>query len=431
MYNNPMLNIFAKGVYFKKPKTLLNSPIEVMPTPQKVFIPFLQHKGEPAIPIVKPGDTVRIGMKIGEPANGVSSVIHSSVSGKVLEIKPLPHPFAGKALCCIIESDSSENWERNFIDTDYHSLEKEELLKRIKDAGIVGLGGGGFPTDIKIFEGMKGMVKILIINCCESEPNLCADYRTIIEYPQCVIEGARIIQKILDAPEMIFAVSGVYKDIIKVLKKDDIIVKVFPPIFPQGSERLLMKEILKRRLQPSELPVDYGAIVQNASTCYAVYQAVKYNKPLIERIITVTGDGIQNEKNILAKIGTPVDEIIKFCGGLKKRVKKIIFGGLMTGIAQFSFHVPIIKPINGIVFQSSIDEEILNECTRCGFCIDVCPMDLLPQIMYRFIKENDIEEAFDYGLNECIECGCCAYVCPSNIPLVHYFKSARIKSSNG
>jgi electron transport complex protein RnfC len=230
---------------------------------------------------------------------------------------------------------------------------------------------------------------------------------------------------------MIFAVSKKYKRASELLRNEGVEVKVLPNRFPQGSERLLVKTIVGKNLLPDKLPVDIGIFVQNVSTCYALFQSVKYSKPLIERIVTVSGNGIKEPKNIVVKFGTPISDIVKFCGGLKNKVKKIVFGGVMTGIAQFSLDTPVIKTVNGIVLQESIDDEKIKECVRCGKCVDVCPMNLLPEVLFRSISHKNFNDAIAYGLNECIECGCCAYICPSFIPLVHYFKYAKTRLANG
>ncbi|MGQ9702699.1 MAG: electron transport complex subunit RsxC [bacterium] len=419
------------GLRLKKQKTLMDSGIEVMPAPKRVYIPFLQHQGNPAVPCVKPGDRVKIGAKIGEAAEDPSVCIHSSVSGKVTDIRMHPHPLLGEALSCIIESDYSENWENEFLDINYHSLMTQELIDRIRQAGIVGLGGGAFPTALKLASGAEKKLDILVINGCESEPNLTVDYHIMLEYPGCVIEGAKIIQKILGAKEMIFAISKTHKKAAALLRKEGVRVLTLPDKFPHGSERLLIMKITKRNVPSDKLPIDFGCLVQNVSTCYAVFQAVKYKKPLIERVISVSGNGINEPKNILVRIGTTVADIIEFCGGIKGKLRKVIFGGLMTGIAQFSLDTPVIKQVNGIVFQTDISEPVVNDCVRCAACIDACPMNLLPNIIYYNINKNRINRAFEYGLNDCIQCGCCAYVCPANIPLVHYFKFAKMSSRNG
>lgn len=426
-----MFNYLSGGIHLKKHKDNMDSGIEVMPMPKKVYIPFIQHQGKPAIPVIKSGDTVQIGSKIGEADGDISAHIHSSISGKIIDIKIHPHPLLGEALCCVIESDYSENWEPHFIDSDHHSLTKQELLDRIKQAGIVGLGGGAFPTDIKLLAGAEKNLDLLIINGCESEPNLSADYRMMLEYPMCVIEGARIINKILSARDLIFAISKTYKSAADLFKKEGVRVLIVPDKFPQGAERLLIKKITRRNVPINKLPVDIGCMVHNVSTCYAVFQAVKYKKPLIERVISVSGDAINEPKNILVRLGTPVSDIVQFCGGIKGNLKKVIFGGVMTGIAQFSLDTPVIKQVNGIVLQSEIPEPDIKDCVRCSACIDTCPMSLLPNVIYYNIKQDKLNEAYEYGLNECIQCGCCAYVCPAQIPLLHYFKFAKMRTAHG
>ncbi|MGB9720229.1 MAG: electron transport complex subunit RsxC [bacterium] len=426
-----MFGNFCDGVHLRKQKNILDLPVEVMPIPERVYIPFCQHKGKPATPVVEPGDIVKIGTKIGDSNGNQSACIHSCVAGKVIDIRSYTHPTLGRALCCIIETDYSEDWDQALINVDYQSFDRKELLEKIKEAGIVGLGGGGFPTHSKISYAVEKKLDILVVNGCESEPNISTDYHIILEYPVCVIEGAKIVQKILNVPRVVFAISENYEGAARLLKKEGAEVKIMPDRFPQGAESLLTKKILKKNVPANGLPMDIGVFVQNVSTCYAIFQAVKYGKPLIERVITVSGNGIKQPKNILVKIGTPISDIVQFCGGLKSNVKKIIFGGVMTGIAQFSMSTPVIKTINGIVFQDSINDGEEKGCVRCGKCVDACPMHLIPQTIFARITQSNYDDAFGQGLNECIECGSCAYVCPSYIPLVHYFKYAKMRFSNG
>ncbi len=418
-------------VKLKKPKNLLDLPIEVMPTPARVFIPLQQHKGLPAIPVVKKGETVKIGSKIGEANGSVSANIHASVSGRVVDIKLHPHPNLRESWCCIIETDYANNLSQEFSDFDFYSLRPEELLNKIEEAGIVGLGGGGYPTAQKLRAAMTRELNLLLINGCESEPNLTADYRIMLEYPEKVIEGAKIIQKILDVPKMIFVFTKRYQKAAELFKKKGVQVMVFADSYPLGAERLLLKEFTKIVLPYDKLPIDAGVVVHNVNTCYAIYQAIKSGKPLIERVVTISGDAINKPKNLLVKIGTPVREIIQYCGGLRRNLKKIIFGGVMTGNAQFSLDTPVIKTTPGIVFQDTIMNEETRDCVQCGKCIDVCPVGIFPAMIYRTIRRGQFEEAPKYGLNECLECGSCAYICPAFIPLVHYFKYARLRNVAG
>lgn len=423
--------IFDKlsNLRLKKNKSLLEIPIEVMPPPSKIYIHFQQQKSSPLVPLVKTGDMVKVGTKIGELNGDIYFSVHSSISGKVIDIKLHPHPLFGEGLCCVIESDYSDTWEQKFIDADYHSLDKKEILERIKQAGITGLEGWG--NDIKQQTGVEKNLKMLIINCCELEPNLAADYRLMCEYPVCITEGARIIQKVLNLPKLIFAIPRSYQKAGESLKKEGAEIKILPDSYPLSSESLLIKRMIKKNIPQDGLPLDCKIMVQNVSTCYAVFQAVKYRKPLIERMITVSGNGIRESKNLLVKIGTPVTDIIQYCGGLNGNLKKVIFGGMMTGIAQFSLYTPVIKAVNGIVFENTINDEESVDCVRCGKCIDVCPVDILPQVIYNCIKQSNFEGAVNYGLNRCIECGCCAYICPASISLLHYFKSAKLRIANG
>lgn len=416
------------GITFKDQPVTEELPIEVLPTPRKVFIHLHQHQGKEAKPIVKVGDSVKIGTKIGEMDGELSANVHSSVSGKVNGIEEHPHPILGKGRCCIIESSETAEYEKDMKETsNYTESSREELIERIKEAGVVGLGGGMFPTHIKLSPPPERKIELLIINGCESEPMTTADYRLMIEYPNSILEGARILQKITDAQRLIFAVQKNKIKAAMVLKREGAEVVILKSRYPMGAEKNLIKTITNKEVSPNMLPWDVGCIVQNVATSYACLQAVKFNKPLVERVITVAGDGIRKPKNLLVKIGTPLKDIIHYCGGYKKELKKIVMGGPMTGSAQYSFIVPIIKGTSGVFFFSNSCRYEEYSCVRCGSCVDSCPMGLLPCEIYKLIRSERLTLTENYGVWECIECGCCAYVCPSHIPLIHYFRYARLK----
>jgi len=398
-----------------------------MPTPKIVYIHFSQHQGRPAQPIVRVGEKVKIGTKLGEPDGEFSASIHSSVAGRIVSIEEYPHPVLGKDLCCIIES-SEDEWQEDIREIrNYENLTRKELVEIIRDKGIVGLGGGMFPTHIKISPPPDKRMELLIINGCESEPLLASDYRLMMDFPEGIVEGAKIYQKILGANRLILAIQKGKSEVKDRLKKEGIEVVVLKNYFPMGAEKLLIKTITKREIPQNLLPWDIGCIVLNVATCYAGYQAVKFNKPLIERVITVAGDGVCQSKILRVKIGTRIKEIIDYCGGYKERVNKIVMGGPMTGISQFTDSVPIIKGISGLIILSRIFQASQRVCVRCGSCVDSCPMGLLPVEIYKALMAKDIEKAKDLGVLTCLECGLCTYYCPSHIPLVHYFKLARYK----
>lgn len=420
---NPMSKGFIGGIHLPENKLTESLAIEVMPAPKRVYIPFAQHTGKPAKPLVKKGDLVKIGTKIGESEGFISASIHASISGKVLDIKQHAHPVLGSSQCCIIESDETEDWASGVKEKhDHENLSKEELLSIIKDAGIVGLGGAAFPTHVKLSPPPDKPIDYLLINGCECEPRLTADHRLMLEYPVGVIEGAKLFQKILNAEHLIFCVEDNKKDAAKIFTRENEEVRVLNTKYPQGAEKQLIKAVLNRTVPRGGLPMDVGCVVQNVGTCYATFQAVKFRKPLIDRIVTVTGNGVKESKNLLVRIGTPIIEVINFCGGFVDQPKQIIFGGPMMGISQYTEDVPVIKGTSGILVtkEASIYEE--GPCVRCASCIDVCPMGLMPTEIYKLVKNKKFLASKEYGVLDCIECGCCAYACPSKIPLVHYLK---------
>jgi len=418
-----MFEGFAGGVHPREHKLTQTHAIEVMPSPKRVYIHFSQHTGKPARPLVQKDDVVKIGAKIGEDTGFISASIHASISGRVLSIGNSPHPVLGSSLCCVIESTDGEEWEAGIKEKyDYENLPKEELIQIIKDAGIVGLGGAAFPTHVKLSPPPEKPIDTLIINGCECEPMLTADHRLMLEYPIGIIEGAKIFQKILGARDLIFGMEDNKKDAAETLEKERVVVRVLKTKYPQGAEKQLIKALLNRKVPRGGLPMDVGCVVHNVGTCYAAFQAAKFRKPLIDRVITVSGDGVKEPKNLLVRIGTPVLDVINFCGGYVGQPKKIVFGGPMMGIAQFSEDVPIIKGTSGILIWKDVKTEEEGPCVRCANCVDACPMGLMPTEIYKFVNNKDFKQAKEYGVLDCIECGCCAFVCPANIPLVHYLK---------
>jgi electron transport complex protein RnfC len=418
-----MLSGFAGGVHPPENKHTGKNAIEVVPAPKKAYIPFSQHTGKPARPLVKKGDEVTIGMKIGEADGFISASVHASVSGKVLDIIDHPHPVIGSSLCCVIESDASENWGSALVtEQNINALTKEQLLEAIRQAGIVGLGGAALPTHVKLSPPKDKLIDTLIINGCECEPMLTADHRLMLEYSATVVEGAQLFQKILGASNLVFGIEDNKKDAIELFTREGVRVKQLRTKYPQGAEKQLIKAILKREVPRGGLPMDVGCVVQNVGTCYAALLAVKFHKPLIDRVLTVAGDGVKENKNVLVRIGTPVSDLIEFCGGYTVPPKKIVFGGPMMGVAQYSESVPVIKGTAGILVLQSIRIAEEGPCVRCAGCVDACPMGLMPTELFNYVKHKRFELAEAYGVLDCIECGCCAYVCPAGIPLVHYLQ---------
>ena len=416
-----MFRGFRGGVHPPENKLAEKRAIVVMPAPKRVYIHFSQHTGKPAQPLVEKGADVKIGTKIGERDGFISSTVHSSVAGKVISIENYPHPVIGTSVCCVIESTDSDAWEA-VAERDHTQMSTDELVNIIKEAGIVGLGGAAFPTHVKLSPPAEKPIDTLIINGCECEPMLTADHRLMLEHAQEIIDGATLFQKIVKAQDLIFGIEDNKKDAVDVLSKAGVHVHVLKTKYPQGAEKQLIKAILNREVPRGGLPMDVGCVVQNVGTAYAAYQAVKFNKPLIERVVTVTGDGVKEAKNCMVRIGTPAMDVINFCGGYVGTPKKILFGGPMMGIAQYSENVPTVKGTSGIIVwqHAVVDDE--GPCVRCSNCVDVCPMGLMPTELFKAVKTKKFDVAKEYGVLDCIECGCCAYNCPAKIPLVHYLK---------
>jgi electron transport complex protein RnfC len=418
-----MVQGFAGGVHPAELKFTEDHAIEVVPFPKRVVIPFSQHIGKPAKPVVEVGSEVKIGTMIGEADGFVSSPVHASISGKVVKIDMFPHPVLGSSLGCMIESTNGEEWEQGVKEKyDYERHSVKELITLIHDAGIVGLGGAAFPTHVKLSPPENKPIETLIINGCECEPMLTADHRLMLEYPIGIIEGARLFQKIVGAKTLVFAVEDNKKDAADILRQEGVTVQVLKTKYPQGAEKQLIKAIANREVPRGGLPMDVGCLVHNVGTCYAAFQAVQFRKPLIDRVLTMTGDGVKEAKNLLVRIGTPAIDVINFCGGYTGTPRAIIFGGPMMGIAQCSEDVPVIKGTSGIIVREKLRIEKEGPCVRCSACVNACPMGLMPTDIYKYVTGKKFDKVKEYGVLDCIECGCCAYVCPAGIPLVHYLK---------
>ena len=450
------LKTFRGGIHPTENKHLTrNKPVENMPLPQKVIIPLLQHTGAICEPLVKTGDIVKEYQKIGESKAVVSSPVHASISGTVISIEPSPHPVIPTNVMSIIIEKTAENTATNQANTqktDWKNLNPQEILNKIKEAGVVGLGGAAFPTHIKLSPPSDKKIDALILNGAECEPFLTNDHALMLEKTQEIIEGLQIILKVLGINKAFIGIESNKKDVIKKMKdiltlctpSDDsestsyadsseypapCTIKVMPlkVKYPQGAEKQLIKAILNKEVPSGKLPFDVGAIVQNVATAYAIYEAVALDKPLVEKIITVSGDAIKEPKNIRVKIGTPISKIIEFCGGFKGDVAKIIMGGPMMGISQYTLDVPIIKGTSGIIALSPQKEEVEGPCIKCGHCVDICPMGLMPNRIADYAEKDMFDECKEYGILDCMECGACAYSCASRRPIVHLVKYVKSK----
>jgi electron transport complex protein RnfC len=426
-----MLKSFLGGIHPNDSKKYsFDKAIEVPPLPNKVVIPMSQHIGAPCTPIVKVGDIVKKGQVIGSSDAFMHSPIHASISGKVVSVAEMPHTSKGNCLSVVIENDGLDEWEEGIpLHRDFEKLEVQEIRDIIKEAGIVGMGGATFPTHIKLSPNKDKKVDVFILNAAECEPYLTADYRMMLEYADRIVNGVKIVMKALGVNKGFVGIEDNKPDAIKVMKEafkgTNVEVVALPTKYPQGAEKMLIKVLTGREVPSGGLPMDVGAVVQNVGTAVAISDAVIDGIPLIERVTTVSGDAISETKNLLLRIGTSFKDVIDYCKGFSKTPEKIIMGGPMMGMAQFSLDVSVIKGVSGILALSS---EIVNSgeespCIRCGRCVKACPMGLIPSMLSILGERHKYQEAKEeYSLFNCIECGSCAYTCPAKRNIVQYVK---------
>ncbi|MGB9742445.1 MAG: electron transport complex subunit RsxC [candidate division WOR-3 bacterium] len=419
---------FRGGVHPRDCKAATeHKPIEVAPLPARVYLPLSQHLGTPSKPVVKKGDRVLTGSVIGEPGGKISVPTHSPISGTVAEIEELPHPLTGRlTTTVIIDSDGNDTLADSIQERNTANLSPEQIVQAVHAAGIVGLGGAAFPTFFKLLPPPDKPVDTLLINGCECEPYLTADHRLMLEKPVEIVEGTTYLARALRVKNVLVAIEDNKPDAIEALSDAAAgtgfrVVKL-KTRYPQGAEKQLIKACLNREVPSGGLPADVGCIVQNVGTAFAVRNAVRFNRPLYERVVTVTGAGVREPKNLWVRIGTPISTLIEFCGGYNGEPQKIIIGGPMMGIAVSSDQVPVLKGTSGVIVFNRLREEPEQDCIRCARCIQACPMGLSPTRLNYHIRAKRFAAAKNEHLLDCIECGCCAYVCPAKIRLVHNFK---------
>ena len=404
--------------------------IETLPLPEKVIIPLQQHIGAPAEAIVEKGSVVKIGEPLGKSSKFVSVPCHASIAGTVLSVAPMPHPLGIDLLSIVIENDGSDMWDESIMtEKDISSLSLDEIKTRIQNAGIAGMGGAAFPTHVKLSPPPDKPIELVLLNGVECEPYLTSDHRLMLERPQHILEGLEIITKLLDCEKAVIGIEKNKPDAIRLMKELTEKSKFFSVLplavkYPQGAEKQLIYAATGKEVPAGGLPMDVGCLVHNVGTSLAIYEAVSSKKPLIERVVTVTGSGIRTPKNVLARIGTPFRNLIEFCDGYSDSAAKVINGGPMMGISQITDDVPVIKGTSGILVLDEKSASLRSEqpCISCARCVDVCPMKLLPNRIANFVDYGKTEEAQRWGVLDCIECGTCSYVCPSKRNLVHYIK---------
>lgn len=428
------LATFKGGIHPSDKKELsADASIAATKQPPRVIIPLSQHLGAPCKPVVSSGQEVKKGELIGEAGGFVSAPVHASVSGKVIAISEFLNPMGSMVNSVVIENDGREEWATLKANPDYMELSADKLKDKIKAAGIVGMGGAAFPTLVKLTPPAEKPIDTIIINGAECEPYLTADYRLMLEKPREIIEGLKIFMKVLNVNKGFIGIENNKPEAIKkikeaVKKEDNIEVIALEVKYPQGAEKMLIKAVTGRKVPPRGLPMDVKVIVQNVGTAFAVYEAVRHGRPLIERVVTVTGEGINKPSNLMVKIGTMFSELIEECGGFKDGVGKVIAGGPMMGFAVPSLEVPVIKGTSGILVlpaDVNLDAEDFGPCIKCGRCIDVCSMGLMPSMLSVTSEKGFYEQAKEYNLFDCFECGSCAFVCPSKRPIVQLIKLAK------
>ncbi|MCG2714244.1 MAG: electron transport complex subunit RsxC [Candidatus Omnitrophica bacterium] len=409
-----------------------NKPIEKAPLSAKVYLPLIQHLGKVCNPEVKIGDIVTLGQKIASIEAHVYAPIHASISGKVTAIGDWPHPVLGRAKAIVIEGDSRDEISVFALKNqqEVEKLAADDIRKIVLGAGIVGMGGASFPTHIKL--NPPKAVDTLIINGAECEPYLTADARLMIEKTAEIFQGIMLVSKCLGVKEVYIGIEDNKPEAIKAFKIfSQIKVKILKSDYPQGGEKQLIQNILGKQIPRGKLPFDLGVVVHNVATVYAIYEAVYKSKPLIERLVTVTGSCVKNPRNLLVRLGTPIKDLLEFCGPLKEEPAKIIIGGPMMGIAQYTDEVPIIKSSGGLLLMNKEEAKILeeNSCIRCAACVRECPVGLMPCQINLASERSFWNLTRKYGASDCIECGICNYVCPSNRRLLQTIKRAKLESA--
>ena len=424
-----MAKSFFGGVHPDDMKRLSSQKaIAPFPAPALVTIPMSQHIGAPCKPLVKVGDLVTVGQKIGDN-EGLCVPVHASVSGKVKQVAPKPHTGGSLVMSVVIENDGLYTLcESCQPRADIDSLAPEDLIRIIREAGIVGMGGAAFPTHVKLSSGL-GKVDTILVNAAECEPYITADDRLLREQPERFLKGLRIIMKIFGLERAFVGIEANKPEAIAAVSKlagADIKVMTLRTRYPQGAEKQLIQAVTGRQVPPGGLPAAVGCAVFNAATCAAICDAVYDGMPLVQRVVTVTGRGVREPANLLVPIGTPFSALLEQAG-LIENPYKVISGGPMMGFTQFDLSVPTTKGCNSILVLAQEDATDIPtpHCIHCGKCVGVCPMHLMPLYLYKYERMNEYKRMEDYNIYDCIECGSCAYICPAKIPLVQSMRTAK------
>ena len=435
------LKTFKRGVHPSYHKELTaHKRTEGAPLPKKVISPLQQHIGAPCKPLVKKKDTVEEGQLIGEAVSFVAAPVHASISGKVKDVGDYPHPGGGKALSVVIDGDGAvKEWPKGDMGLTLDDYTPHDIREAIKDAGIVGMGGAGFPTHVKLSPPKDKKIDTVILNGCECEPFLTSDHRIMLESTEKILWGMKAIMKVVGASRGYIGIEDNKMDAIEAMREackgilPGLEVVPLETKYPQGAEKMLIKATVNRHVPAGKLPLDVGVIVNNTGTAAAIYDALKIKKPLIERIVTLSGTGLVDPKNLLVRIGTSYKELIEFCGGMTDGGEKaVINGGPMMGKAQTDLDVPVIKGTSGITVLASDEVKVGNHqpCIRCASCVEACPVDLMPYRIGDLGRREKVDVFKSWGGLTCIECGCCSFVCPTNRPLAQWIRVVKVNVSD-
>lgn len=424
---------FKGGYHMHDFKEIANNcPIEEGPVPAIVEIALHQHIGAPCLPLVEKGDVVKVGQKIGEAKATISAPVHASVSGTVLEIKEITTVAGFKTKAVVIENDGRNELGYEEKNDDYTLLSAEEIISRVREAGVVGLGGAGFPTSVKLQTHPGEKIEEIIINGAECEPFLTSDQVSMETYPEKVVTGCLIAMQAMEAAKGYIGIEDNKPNAIDAVKNacanvPNVEVAVLKTKYPQGDQKRIVQAITNKVIPSGTHGTAIGVQVFNASTAIAITDAVVYGKPLYEKVVTMTGSAITLPKNIRVKLGTPLIEMLEFCNGFKEEPGKIIVGGPMMGESQFSVVSPSVKTMGGVIVlnKEQAQEKPVSPCIKCGKCVHICPVGLEPLFLQSYSLNGLLEEAEKNHIMECIECGTCSYVCPANRPLVESIKNGK------
>jgi Na+-translocating ferredoxin:NAD+ oxidoreductase subunit C len=428
-----VLKTFPKGgVHPEENKFSEGKPIEALPIPKIASIPLAQHLGTPAAPLVKPGDKVKVGQLIAKSEGFISANIHSSVSGTVKKIDQIPDASGYKKGAVIIEVEG-DDWMEDIDRTDTIVADikhtKEEIIQKIADAGIVGLGGATFPTHVKLNIPKGKKAELIIINAVECEPYLTCDHQLMLEKGEEIIIGVQLLMKALDVSKALIGIENNKPDAIENLQNiaeryQGIEVCALEVKYPQGGEKQLVKALINKEVPSGGIPIDVGVVAFNIGSVYATYEAVQKNKPLFERVLTITGKSVRYPANYLVRIGTPISEVIEATGGMPDDTGKVINGGPMMGRAINSVDIPVIKGSSGILLmpEDESGRKPAGPCIRCGKCVSVCPQGLEPYLLMAMAERSIFDKLEKANVTDCMECGSCSFTCPSNRPILDYIR---------